>query len=1498
MATLTLIDSCNLDSLPIKNVTNATWATNNATLTIPGNSLNVGNSVVVSGITPAGYNGTWTITAVSVANQTITYVVGANPGSYVSGGTVQCTWDTGDNIVINNGAVVTVDTNQTKFAGTNGSNNIDPITINNGKLVISNSSNSTHIRFGVKQIAAAAFIRRINIINGLGSVEINGAPIEIGTGSGSPGQTMTLPAASYFSCVFVETAANSGVYEPWLNVAESSTPTLCSLSGMNWIAGDDRGKVFAQTPSDVTNITKTGSSADDLWTTTITFGDGVNGGKLVPTGAKVLVPNITITDMSMRTSYLINDYTRWCAFTMASGGKMSANWANFEYSYLNTAQAQALTLTNCSICVPPNISECYAVNIDNIGIGRGPTIPYYSSGWNYYSIYTAFLGGIVWSSISGAVLKNIYTFCPIGSQGEGQTYAADWAWLTISYSDDFSLDNLSVMCQTKKQQTYALKLTYCNRATLSNIKAYGLGAINFLGSSDCTINGVTWCPTLVDSGYISGVYASIIRDPATGNRLVNGTRYYVKLLTRSRHTDTKSYDVDQEGYYLSNRVYSATPYSGETNHPFWFGATPTSNAVVLRWPRRDPSPTLYVFPTGAVTSSGTTVTLQLPVGHNYVTGDTIIIAGASQAAYNGTWTVTSHAATNITYTMGSTATTPATGNITIILGQKYQIFRSTSWGTLGSLLGQINTVQGAAISGTDVYMELYNDTTAVNGTTYFYTLRKWDAPSVYTDSVQVEATPTAVESVTNLCLQSADFTNATWTKNSVTVTGDTVRFPSNAVLTSTGAAGDTLTPTSSDSSVTQAITGITAGQAYTFSIEMRLVAATTTNPVTTLELACIDNGSSPQTVTTTVTLTSRPRRYWLTITPSAGSTQITVRIGGNSSFSTGKIIGAHGAQLNLGSTPGPYVGPTTTTSLSRNPRYFEVGTTTSNTSTTGGIVAVSAYGGQEIGLFMDAMPANGGVHPWSEIHISTNRNFTPSLQTLVWSDFFTALLIESASWPVRFQSGSNNNVCYDVNHYGNAGTYGSSMLRVDACANSKFIRGSFNFQGCGMWSAFAENTTTTTANKMLVHDFSLTGISKYAKRFSAANTIFASSNNNGNVTLQNIRGDSYTPTMQMLPFNSIVKGVFGTKLFNKFNLSYKQLYMGANPTGAIDLAGVAVPGTIFYENYTDTTEGGLTISCQPVTSGTPPYTILSGSPAFQSDGSLLFSNPGDSIEWVWPHYILGVTGFREMDLGGITGTLPYIGSGPTPAALGDATDEDGSRRLGCIKLEYALDTGSGFGALKRLTSANLLGETVSATNGFKLKLRMTAMQTIPFSARSTAFVQGETINGQTSGATAVISEIVNAGPTTGHLWVTSVSGSWAASENIRSGSTVRAVTVASPNQILPIYNQSSANTRVYGIRILTTVDQSVKYSASLNTITVNNIVSGSRILIRRTDTNAVFANAIVNTTSYVLTYDSTSSFPVEIILRKASAAPYYKQWRSTATLSSSDQSITALQETD
>jgi hypothetical protein len=92
----------------------------------------------------------------------------------------------------------------------------------------------------------------------------------------------------------------------------------------------------------------------------------------------------------------------------------------------------------------------------------------------------------------------------------------------------------------------------------------------------------------------------------------------------------------------------------------------------------------------SVTSASTTATATL-VGHGYRTGDSVVIAGANQSPYNGTYTVTRVSDDVFTYTFAGSGTTPATGTITVQSGT----LRAMKIGDTG-----VNTTFGGTVQPT------------------------------------------------------------------------------------------------------------------------------------------------------------------------------------------------------------------------------------------------------------------------------------------------------------------------------------------------------------------------------------------------------------------------------------------------------------------------------------------------------------------------------------------------------------------------------------------------------------------------------------------------------------------------------------------------------------------------------------------------------------------------------------------------------------------------------
>lgn len=68
----------------IYTVRGASWSSGTARLITTANTLRVDDTIVVSGISPSGYNGTWQVSAAT--STTVSFRIPTNPGNYVSGG--------------------------------------------------------------------------------------------------------------------------------------------------------------------------------------------------------------------------------------------------------------------------------------------------------------------------------------------------------------------------------------------------------------------------------------------------------------------------------------------------------------------------------------------------------------------------------------------------------------------------------------------------------------------------------------------------------------------------------------------------------------------------------------------------------------------------------------------------------------------------------------------------------------------------------------------------------------------------------------------------------------------------------------------------------------------------------------------------------------------------------------------------------------------------------------------------------------------------------------------------------------------------------------------------------------------------------------------------------------------------------------------------------------------------------------------------------------------
>jgi len=181
----------------------------------------------------------------------------------------------GEIIEIRNGATLTINATPATRPGT-----IQCIT--SGKLLIENASTST-------PIVLELFDNTRDLrFEGNGIIEVNGAPMEIWTSDGTAKSwdfsTLYSGALTDITYVEVETAPSSGEYMPWF--IANITPDyyapgfpLANRGATEKIRFDAEMEVIFW----------------DSLTRELSTGDGTNG-KLIPSGCKVRIPNILITN--------------------------------------------------------------------------------------------------------------------------------------------------------------------------------------------------------------------------------------------------------------------------------------------------------------------------------------------------------------------------------------------------------------------------------------------------------------------------------------------------------------------------------------------------------------------------------------------------------------------------------------------------------------------------------------------------------------------------------------------------------------------------------------------------------------------------------------------------------------------------------------------------------------------------------------------------------------------------------------------------------------------------------------------------------------------------------------------------------------------------------------------------------------------------------------------------------------------------------------------------
>jgi hypothetical protein len=749
-----------------------------------------------------------------------------------------------DDLIINDGAIVTVNSPTIKCWKT--------VTINNGKLLIQNTSSITPVRFMMGRISGAT-ANTITPTSGLGVVEITGSWIALGFGNGSPNQELIGPYTDYVPAIWVETASGSNDFEPWLNLTTEVGEALQPFrKGLQFADTGSAGKFFRQAciqepyptsytgsvSASLTSVIRSGVSL--LYTASLYCGDGARNGNTFPSQSRIRIPNIMFTDVTPLNLQTATSATQG-NFVFTAGGIFKCNTALFDESYGNFTQAQICEMKNCAWSEYPLITECYNLTIDNVGFAAHPIRRYFggaSLGWvTRDARWGGTLSGIAWSYINGAYINRMYVSnygrLALFSNQSGGTVANFTGTVYINNSTNLIVNELKTFNHFQpKSFDYGLALNFVNDSTFTKTEMYGGEAFNIQNSIGNEFTNITHSQGY--HGNTHGFATSWRRgvDPETNQDFVLGQPYWFKFRSFRNTLDTTLTEATGVYYYntgseyVDSRPFSATPYTASgadaINHPDYFGVYPffqfqsVAPTASLVWNRRDP-----------------------------------FLA--------------------------------------------YEIFRQTASFT--------NTSSAVRIySSSTVATVTYLDTESLSvGRPYYYQLRKHSYSGVFSDSAPQIFIPLLQQTASNLVLQSSAFNTVSWSKSAgTTATADQKQSPNDVPITTTLApTGDLIVFTSATGSISQSI-AFTSGSPYVFSV---YVSALTSSVSMSLSAS-----AKPYQISRSFVADQRWQRIVMPFTPTVTTTTGSVGIYGNGLLpAAGARVYLTQAQLNTGSMAEPHI---------------------------------------------------------------------------------------------------------------------------------------------------------------------------------------------------------------------------------------------------------------------------------------------------------------------------------------------------------------------------------------------------------------------------------------------------------------------------------------------------------------------------------------------------------------------------------------------------------------
>jgi hypothetical protein len=1250
----------------------------------------------------------------------------------------------GDTLTIADGATVTCNTNQKRFWKT--------ININNGSLAVANTSTSVGLRFGMGRITTGSSQNSINV-NGLGTMTVDGNFIELGTGDGSANQHVHAWTTDFIPCVWVETAASSGVFELWHNITAYSSANMQNYdytdnSQMKYAGAGKAGQFFTQ--GQHSGNPETGSKFKDQWTDVLTFGDGTTGA-VVPNGAKVKIPNILFSEdtqvQNFNTGYV-------SSILMNNSGSLTIDKALLsDFIYIDCTTAALVDWTDFAMSRRPVVTKCANFSLVRVGLCTSPTVVYYATAVRTVLISPS--STYTWSYINNGYIRD-FSYSRVLPLAVTFSSSSNLGF-QFQYCNNMDVSGLYLYDLNTQYGRYNLVIDFVNYSLFENLRIYGAGWY-MQNCTETVVNDVDYLTSFDNKPVGTPTYPTFLYDK-DGNAFADGSDYYYKFGSIQDVNGLIPYT--DAGYDSHVKPFTPTLNS----FPYYVGMTPGSNTVNCNWgpasilPQHN-SPAFDLFrDTAIIKSENVDISIASPcvvtwTGSNLADDQPIVFTVSGGALPTGITAGTTYYVNAIDADTFNIATAPDGANIN----------------TSGSQSGIHTCTTGSRVATTNTTSTvLLTDATALNGTKYYYVLRKYkDTGNIkddnWCDSSSMEVTPRAAKTCNNYCLQSQDFTSATWVKTNISGTG-TADAKQSPVPTSTATA-DLLVATG-NATVVQTVTGLTAGVTYTWTISL-----STDDTISNFKISAVSGATTVESAATTL------QAYWkqisVTITLPVGQTSVVLTLGSSTSWTNTMRVYAVNSQLDIGSTQTPYI--VTTTAAITGRLYHQISRAMWNWRERS---VITVYDAKTAGTSYAVI--------YYAIFQDTTGAFTQTMANMVykyighrWNYFVN-----------NINCDFSNIIHSDLErHFYAMGVtvYGAYVANCNTC---RFLNFNFRNTGRGM-RRFVY--TALGSKDCLFSNWNLEeGFSYPLDATTTLGSPFYTDNSNAGITYQNFFADNYDAGfIGNWSKDTLMKGV-PASLGLISDLSKPGDYQDS--TGR---AFTSVFDNNFYELMTSATNGMLSLRFNGSEKSTGSAITKSGSCGFDATGKLYIWDTDASITFTWPYKLRITNDFRNV-------TPKYNTTFWTSVVTADLV----LRPLALV-VEYDINTANDWTAL---TAANLAAEDVSQP--FDFRIRITAARVVEYDGETGGgFAVGNTITGATSGATGVIEEILDRG-TYGQLRISSYTlgagvNPFVNNENLQVGGSTKGVV----NQGTTYSDNTFPNAGCYidALDIFTSVDQTIFYS--------------------------------------------------------------------------------------